>query len=55
MLRIDRLGRIVQPGTDPANRALVPEDILPTKLVLSLYKNLYKAESALLVQACTNV
>ena len=32
---------------------MVPEDPLPTKQVLNLYKDLRKAESALLVQART--
>jgi hypothetical protein len=48
-----RLGRVVRPNTDRGNRPVIPEDTPPTKQVLKLYKNLYKAESALLVQART--
>jgi hypothetical protein len=47
------LGWVVQPNTDIRNRPVIPEDILSTKQVLKLYKNLYKAESILLVQVCT--
>jgi hypothetical protein len=47
------LGRVVRPSTDIGNRPIVPEDTPPTKQVLELHKNLYKAESALLVQART--
>jgi hypothetical protein len=47
------LGQVVQPNTDIGNCPVIPEDILPTKQVLKLYKNFYKAESILLVQACT--
>jgi hypothetical protein len=48
-----RLGRIVQPGTDLGKRLVVPEDTLPTAQVLKLHEELRKAESALLTQACT--
>src|SRR6266487_3196593 len=48
-----RLGCAVRPSTDIGNRPVVSEDTPPTKQVLGLHKNLYKAESALLVQART--
>ena len=48
-----RLGRIVRPSTDRGNCPVVPEDTPLTKQVLGLHKNLYKAESARLVQART--
>ena len=47
------MGCAVQPSTDIRNRPIVSEDTPPTKQVLGLYKNLYKAKSTLLVQACT--
>jgi hypothetical protein len=47
------LSQVVRPNTDTGNCPVIPEDMPPTKQVLKLYKNLYKAESALLVQACT--
>jgi hypothetical protein len=50
---VTRLGQVVQPNTDIRNYPVIPEDTPSTKQVLKLYKNLYKAESALLVQACT--
>ena len=48
-----RLGRIVQPGADPAGRWVVPEDSPPTKRILHIHEGLRKAESALLIQART--
>jgi hypothetical protein len=45
--------RILQPGTDPGGRQLVPEDTPPDRKVLKLHSMLRKAESSVLVQART--
>jgi hypothetical protein len=50
---IARIDRPLRPGTDPGGRKLVLEDSAPTKNVLRLHNKLYKAESALLIQART--
>lgn len=45
--------RVVRPGTDPGGRQSVPEDTPPDSGVLRLHAGLRKAESFVLVQACT--
>ena len=47
------MGQVVQPSPNTRNYTAIPEDTLPTKQVLKLYKNLRKAESALLIQVRT--
>jgi len=45
--------RVVQSGTDPGNCQAVPEDPPPIKGILKLQLGLRKAESSVLVEACT--
>jgi hypothetical protein len=45
--------RIERPGTDPGGQRIVVEDTAPDKRVLQLHAGLRKAESAILIQACT--
>jgi hypothetical protein len=46
-----KLDRIVRLRTDLRNCLVVPKDTPPTIQVLKLHKGLWKAESALLIQA----
>jgi hypothetical protein len=48
-----KLERVVRPGTDLGNKSAVPKDTPPDKRVLKLHSQLRKAESSVLVQACT--
>jgi hypothetical protein len=49
----ERADRVVQPGTGPGRRQVVPENTPPNKAVLKLHPRLRKAEGSVLVQART--
>ena len=45
--------QVLRPGTDPGGRTTIPANTPPTNRILSLHRELQKAESALLVQCRT--